>query len=679
MPSRLHRFWLRRRLTTIRIIGAVVMLLPAIAMTPGPSSGAPLPPAATGSTFAAGSLIVDLGGTQTQASALKPYGFAYDLIVSYKVPINWAIADGKSFSTTVDAPDFTASVLVGGAGAPTNKTYSGSAFIVPEEYVFLLPPARLAYWRGLGVRVDVAAAGFDAPDRVRIANWPRAVLDAGNGKLAIPYYTNAGIPATMTPAVGGGTASAYTFKTPAALNVCDDLYVMPHADPTWATHSNLKTFNLGGGAIWSGCHAVSVLENVDNAAAPDGAPDLNFLSVNGLVPFGAHGDGSPPYTYSTDGSDPFMQFLGSMDGAQENGSEQIYLPKAAGWRPTTRPLVWDDTQADVPLKSPGKAAKVVYGRGYGLPTSGFVMYEGGHSINKNGGTGPDIAAQRAFLNLNLVTGYERSAQVTTTAPAQIGSGQTVTASATVTGGSPGYGYVWTSSCGGVFGTPSGTISTSGGVATTTFTAPSLASATDCALRLVVTDGCGRVSFGASTTLIVPPASLAVTKTAATSPIGSGATQQWTVRVTGTGPGSATGVVVSDTMPAGATLASVNWVAPATGTCDVSGRSLTCRLAGDLAAGASADVRITATIDTADASITNTATRECRQRRRGTADCVGHHPGRAAGHRGGQVGVGRLGGERDRRDLHGHRHQYRERRVVVGHRHRSALHPHRTVR
>ena len=53
---------------------------------------------------------------------------------------------------------------------------------------------------------------------------------------------------------------------------------MPHADPTWATHSPLVAFNEGGGAIWTGCHAFSVLENVDSPLDPDVNPNMNFLT-----------------------------------------------------------------------------------------------------------------------------------------------------------------------------------------------------------------------------------------------------------------------------------------------------------------------------------------------------------------------------------------------------------------
>jgi hypothetical protein len=101
---------------------------------------------------------------------------------------------------------------------------------------------------------------------------------------------------------------------------------MPHADPTWSTHNNLITFNNNGGFIWAGCHAVSVLENLYNPATGNPTPTMNFLSTTGLVPFGSHSNGTPPYTYTAPGTganqggDPVMQFLGDLDDATLNGS-----------------------------------------------------------------------------------------------------------------------------------------------------------------------------------------------------------------------------------------------------------------------------------------------------------------------------------------------------------------------
>ena len=56
----------------------------------------------------------------------------------------------------------------------------------------------------------------------------------------------------------------------------------PHSDPTWATANQLLPFNDSGGYIFSQCHGVSVLENIDSPDA-DPLPDMNFLSTTGEV------------------------------------------------------------------------------------------------------------------------------------------------------------------------------------------------------------------------------------------------------------------------------------------------------------------------------------------------------------------------------------------------------------
>jgi hypothetical protein len=76
------------------------------------------------------------------------------------------------------------------------------------------------------------------------------ILDDKNGDIAQQYLINANIP-----------HASYRFVDPALLTCCHDLYVMPHADPTWATHKNLLSWNTdfaGGvcdGGIWAACHA----------------------------------------------------------------------------------------------------------------------------------------------------------------------------------------------------------------------------------------------------------------------------------------------------------------------------------------------------------------------------------------------------------------------------------------
>jgi uncharacterized repeat protein (TIGR01451 family) len=557
----------------VRLFAAVTAALFVVGAQP---AGAALPGPATPVAVPAGGYIIDMGVLpQTLANSVKPYGLLYDLMVNKKIPVQWLIDPAKA----KDAPDF----------VYNNKTYRGGPFVIPAEFA-AEAAATVATWRAAGVTIDAMPVAATLPVYATLHSWPKTVLDAGKGSIAAAYYANAGIPIT-----------AYAYKEPSALTACDDFYAMPHADPTWATHSNLQTFNNSGGYIWAACHAVSVLENVDSPVDADLNPNLNFLSTTGLVPFGTHADGTPPYTFATAmGSDPVLQFLGSTELAQLNGSEQIYLPKVGGaWRPTTKVLGWDASQADVPATSPGPAMVLGYGRGYGVPTNGMVMYEGGHAHNK--GTTGDAAALRAYFNFALLTGLERGIEVTMDVPPSIAASSTVSVSATIANGAPGFTYQWTSSCGGSFAVPSG-VSASRTI-TTSFTAPATASA-GCNIRLIVTDGCGRVSFGADTAAIVLPTDVKIVKSSnRPSGVAAGENLTYTLTVTNVGPGIGTAVIATDTLPAGVTLVSST---PSVGTCTSVGQDLTCAL-GTLAVGAIATVNIVATSPPAGVtSITNTS-------------------------------------------------------------------------
>jgi hypothetical protein len=300
-------------------------------------------------TVPVGSYVIDPSPT-TINGGVRPYGALYDLVTNQSIPVLWGINPAKF----KDAADFTIS----------GKSYSSSAFIISAEYATAAVVSRIVFWRSQGVIIDgpTTAAATSIPIYDKITSLPKTVLDSANVALASHFFTSASIPAT-----------AYRTGLPTDLNTCDDFYAMPHADPTFATHQNLKTFNARKGYIWAACHSVSVLEGLDDTSTA-ALPDFNFLSINGLVnyktPGHSNGDGS--YVYATSsGGDPVMQFLGDMGPATENGSEQIYLPANPGaWRSTTKVLMWDDPFPQVPSLSPGFAAKLVYGRGFGVLSNG---------------------------------------------------------------------------------------------------------------------------------------------------------------------------------------------------------------------------------------------------------------------------------------------------------------------
>jgi uncharacterized repeat protein (TIGR01451 family) len=565
---RVGRRLLKRSLVLFTAVGLVAGTIAVELVLSSEAAVAALPTSATLSPFPIGSYIVDMGvPTQTIANGVKPYGLVYALIQA-KVPVSWVIKDGKA----KDDIDMTVA----------GKNYSGGPFVIDAGFASIAAPI-IATWKAQGVVVDgPTAAGFTAPVYSVASYFPHAVLDATNAAIATPIYANAGIPAT-----------AYVTKTPAQLNGCDDLYVMPHADPAAATHANLINFNNTGGYIWAGCHAVSVLENIDTTG--DGITDMNFLSANGLVPYTSHAAGSPPYTSTYPGSDPVGQYLGRTDSAHLNGSEQIYMPKAGGWRPTTNILEYDATQANVPTLSPGPAATMVYGRGFGKPANGIVLYESGHSIAK-ATLAENVAAERAFMNFHLLSGVERTPTITSSIPSSVVPGTTVPVTASTTDSSSTFTYQWSSSCGGTFANAT--------AASTTFTAPTAAPATGCVLTVKMIDQCGRVFFLSQPVAMPPTTNLSISKTAALNPASAGANQTYTITVINSGPSLATNVPVTDVLPVGLTPVSAT---VAGGTCSFSGYTMNCTLAS-LPSTASQAITLVVSVDaTAPPSLTNTAT------------------------------------------------------------------------
>jgi len=415
-------------------------------------------------TFTAGTYIIDMGqATQTIANGLKPYGLVYQMIVVQGVPVYWAINSSK----VKDGVDFSAD----------GKSYSGGSFILSSERITAPIVTLINEWKAKGVVVDgPVLAGFTAPVYKLLTCWPVAVLDNDNDGIIAPYYANAEIP-----------KSSYKLNAnPTMLAGCTggDLYVLPHADPdgwdaTWITA--LQTYISNGGYLWAGCHAVSVLENL---------PGCNFLSNGGLVPYGDHSNSNPnpPFTYmSSSDASPIMQCIGGMDDATTNGSENIYVPGVAGWRVTTTVAVYDadyiNTKTHIAYTYPDAAAVLVYGHAFGNGDMGMVMYEAGHDLS-GGTTAEKVAAQRVYFNFVLMAGVQKQITISITTPDSIEPLETYQVSATASGGTAAYTYLWSSEGGGTFSSTTGN--------PTNYTAPS--SAANIIIKCEVTDACGRVNF-----------------------------------------------------------------------------------------------------------------------------------------------------------------------------------------
>jgi Secretion system C-terminal sorting domain len=419
------------------------------------------------------SYIINMGITpQTVANALKPYGLVYALIDSHIVSVKWVIKPGK----LKDGADFTYS----------GTDYKGGTFIVPAEFIDSTLKASITYWEGQGVVGEYTTQAITVPVYRTLTAFSNIILDTDKGDLAEDYFVNAGIP-----------SAAYNWKFPSTLDFeCDDIFILPHADPTWTDHGNLKSFVEDGGYVWAGCHAVSVLEGLYS-----GTDTLNFLSSNGLQCYKNAKCGyvnenhvkssSTPYTYDSNfDDDPVMQFMGTLDGTMEDGSEQWFIPVSSGqWYSNTKRLVKTSDGS-----APRKGIKLAYGYAYGDTNNGMVMYEGGHRFNK-GSTADQVAAQRAMFNFILMASGDLDLNIVGVVPSQIGAQKDTTFVVSVTGGDGVYNYQWSSTWPGTFSNPNDS--------QTTFLPDTVYLATPCVITLRVTDGCGRENFYNWNVIIYP--------------------------------------------------------------------------------------------------------------------------------------------------------------------------------
>lgn len=461
-----------------------------------------------------GSVIIDMGIIpQTYGNALKPYGLVYNFLTVQKVPVIWSInptkiRDGIDF--TVDGIDF-----------------RGGPFIIERQFA-IVPSIQtaIASFVAQGVVVHTTLSEVTVPLYQEMNENPNWVMDTDNGSVTATYISNAGIP-----------VSAYRMSLPTSLGYCDDLFILPHADPTWETHGKLfqwnDSFANGGnqGWIWEACNSVSVSEGLSNPNNP--SEKLNFLSydpIPGLIIYNSHSSSSRlPFLYSNPES-PYMQFMGILDGATKNGLEKVYLPSNfGGWRPSTTVSVWDPNQIDVLNgNSPGKAAIIAFGHGFGDINRGKVMYEAGHSHNINSQDG--IAAQRAMLNFSFDSPQRKSPKIISinSVDAIVCGSNSIGLSITATSPTNSQlSYQWSSSCGGTFSNATGI--------NTNFLIPASATQVNCIISVVVTDTCGRRAFKSYPITIEPNVAPIITATQTNVMCNGGATGSIDITVSGLAP------------------------------------------------------------------------------------------------------------------------------------------------
>lgn len=426
-----------------------------------------LPAQVSNQEITAGSYIINMGIVpQTRNNSLRPYGFIYELIKNRIIPVKWVINPSKS----KDGNDFHHNGIF----------YKGSAFIIPKEFITPTIQTLITTWNGLGVTGAYSAYDTILPVYATLSSWPRSVLDLDKGSIVEGYFDDALIP-----------AAAYSFGLPSSLNICNDFFALPHADPTWATHSNFYDFvTTNKGYIWGACHAVSMLEAITN---PGNTIQLNFLSSSGLQCYSSGkcntitqvhaGSASSPINFNSSfATDPVSQYIGDLVPATNNGSEEWFIPltSGSGWHSGVKRVITTNNG------TPGnEGIKLAYGHAYNNSTYGKVMYMGGHD---HGGTGAnEVAAQRAFFNFVLLTGEEKKPIVGFAGLNDtLVSGNTMSFSANVSNGTGPYTYSWSSSAGGIFSNPTS--------ATTNFTVPMVIDSANFVVRCHVTDACTRWVF-----------------------------------------------------------------------------------------------------------------------------------------------------------------------------------------
>ena len=171
----------------------------------------------------AGSFIINMGIVpQTVSNGLKPYGLVYQLLM-VKCPVHWVINSSK----VRDGADF----IYHGVD------YKGGTFVVEAKYRTPAVNSLISLWTNPSGLYKVVGITTTSPVTVPVFltffNAPNWTLDEQNGSIAENFFKYAAIPAS---AYGG---SSDNWKNPADLTCCDDIFVMPHADPKWETHQRL--------------------------------------------------------------------------------------------------------------------------------------------------------------------------------------------------------------------------------------------------------------------------------------------------------------------------------------------------------------------------------------------------------------------------------------------------------
>ncbi|HNW90779.1 MAG TPA: SprB repeat-containing protein [Bacteroidales bacterium] len=444
-------------------------------------------------TIPSGAFIVNMGVLpQTRQNAIVPYGMLYDML-SRGVPVHWVINTSKA----KDGIDFS----YGGTD------FRGGPFIIEAQYRTTDVNTRIAYWQSRGVIGVTTTSPVTVPVYLTFSNLPNWTLDDMNGQLYLPGFHNAEIPDS---AYGGDDKEGW--KSPAELTCCDDIYVMPHAEPEWAEHYQLYDYITNcRGAMVTGCKAGSQFSDMWDNSTLDGDPvdhnqQTNFLcnksgphddagTYNSLL--WPHDNGTPPYSYDYAG-EPVMQFMGILDNATFNGAEQVYMPAAGsgGWYPTTHVGVFDPDHPDAQnsLGPAYRAAILVYGPAFAVDTFGKFMILASHRPfgDDDSPTPEQVATTRAFFNFSFLNAWELAILPTInnlpdTLSAGNPAGYTLSYTVPPHADPLWYHSEWSTDCGGTF-LPNSSANP------VTYIPPVTPVAVQCSIKVVIEDLCHVKSF-----------------------------------------------------------------------------------------------------------------------------------------------------------------------------------------
>ncbi len=351
-------------------------------------------------TFAPGSLIIPMDETYQNMGMWKAYGLVYNLL-SNGIPVSWAISDTKTYNGV----DFTATTGDLQTGAAVGSySYRGGPFIISSEDAARALPLIQAWWAkypGLPV-VHTATDSFTANIDAVLRRAPRIANELTNSGVSMAYYNIAGIPDSNGKVWTSASPNVLDQTEIAAGALFDDgpcsprkydIFVTPHnggyayslTDPTnlgTRTYAELDYFNHQGGGWIACCHSLLSNEDAISDLYLNSSPAVKalfrapvpggMLTVDGFHSYDNVGGTWTVHmpTLPTAQSVPIAVTAGLPGGAI-----QTWQPTAVEYYPETERVAGfigtDGTPYDM----------IVAGVGHDGSTQGKITFIGGHSYS----------------------------------------------------------------------------------------------------------------------------------------------------------------------------------------------------------------------------------------------------------------------------------------------------------